>query len=328
MATILVAGGAGYVGSHACKALAQAGHVPVTFDNLVTGHEGAVGYGPFVQGDLLDPAAVEAVFADHRPDAVMHFAAFSDVGPSVTDPGRYWQNNVAGSLALAQAMQRHGVGVIVFSSTCATYGVASGANLTEDDPQAPVNPYGRTKLAVEQMLGDFGVAHGMRSVIFRYFNAAGADPDRQIGEDHRPETHLIPLVLDAASGRRAEITVFGTDYDTPDGTCIRDYIHVTDLADAHVRGLEYLLAGGESLALNLGSGTGHSVRAVIETAGQVTGLKVPVLDGPRRAGDPPRLVSGSARAAEMLGWQPKRSDLATLIGDAWAWHQTGKYRAE
>jgi len=327
MATVLVAGGAGYVGSHACKALAQAGHTPVTFDNFITGHEGAVRYGPLVRGDLLDPTAVEAAFVDHRPDAVMHFAAFSDVGPSVTDPGRYWQNNVAGSLALVQAMQRHGVGVIVFSSTCATYGVASGANLAEDDPQAPVNPYGRTKLAVEQMLGDFEVAHGLRSVIFRYFNAAGADPDREIGEDHRPETHLIPLVLDAASGRRESITVFGTDYDTPDGTCIRDYIHVSDLADAHVLGLEHLLSGGESLALNLGSGTGHSVRAVIETAGQVTGLTVPAVDGPRRDGDPPRLVSGSAQAAEVLGWQPTRSDLASLISDAWAWHQTGKYRA-
>ena len=326
MATVLVTGGAGYVGSHACKALARAGHVPVTFDSFVTGHAGAVRYGPLVQGDLLDGTSLTGAFRDHAPEAILHFAAFSDVGPSVTDPGRYWRNNVAGSLALFEAARDHGVRAAVFSSTCATYGEAGTANLTEDHLQAPINAYGRTKLAVEQMLADFGRAHGLAHVVFRYFNAAGADPDREIGEDHRPETHLIPLVLDAASGRRDQITVFGTDYGTPDGTCIRDYIHVTDLADAHVRGLNHLLEGGDSLALNLGSGTGHSVRAVIDTAQQVTGLSVPAADGPRRPGDPPRLVSGSDRAEHILGWRPEHSDLATMIRDAWSWHQTGKYR--
>ncbi|MEM0991277.1 MAG: UDP-glucose 4-epimerase GalE [Pseudomonadota bacterium] len=326
MATILVAGGAGYVGSHACKALARAGHIPVTFDNLATGHRAAVRYGPLVEGDLMDRAALAQAMQTHQPRAVMHFAALSEVGISVRQPDLYWEVNVTGSLNLFRAALDHGIQAAVFSSTCATYGLAAGQTLSEGDAQVPVNPYGRTKLAVEHMLGDLGHAYGLRSVMFRYFNAAGADPDREIGEDHRPETHLIPLVLDAASGRRESITVFGSDYDTPDGTCIRDYIHVADLAEAHVLGLERLLAGGESLALNLGSGTGHSVRAVIDGARAVTGLDIPVVEGARRAGDPPRLVSGSARAAEILGWQPARSDLATMIGDAWAWHQTGKYR--
>jgi len=327
MATVLVTGGAGYVGSHACAALARAGHLPVTFDSFVTGWRQAVRFGPSVEGDLLDAAALDRAFAEHRPEAVMHFAALSNVGESVAEPERYWRNNVCGSLSLLSAMGRAGVGAIVFSSTCATYGEARGDALTETDAQAPINPDGRTKLAVERMLCDIGAATGLRSVIFRYFNAAGAEPGSGIGEHHVPETHLIPLVLDAVSGRRETITVFGTDYPTPDGTCIRDYIHVSDLADAHVRGLEHLLAGGESLSLNLGSGSGHSVRAVIEAAGRVTGLPVPVVEGARRPGDPPRLVSGSALAADRLGWQVRRSDLETMIADAWAWHQTGGFRA-
>ncbi|MGF1445649.1 MAG: UDP-glucose 4-epimerase GalE [Pikeienuella sp.] len=326
MARVLVTGGAGYVGAHACRALAAAGHVPITFDNLSTGWRQAVRFGPLVEGDLLDPTSLDAAFSAQAPDAVMHFAAFSNVGESVAAPERYWRNNFAGSLTLLEAMQRHGVDRLVFSSTCAVYGAARGAVLTETDPRAPINPYGRSKLAVEHMIGDFGAAHGLRSVIFRYFNAAGAEPASGIGEHHVPETHLIPLVLDAVSGRRANITVFGTDYDTPDGTCIRDYIHVSDLAEAHLLGLEHLLAGGESLALNLGSGTGHSVRAVIETAAEVTGGPVPAVDGPRRPGDPPRLVSGSAQAAAALGWRCTRSDLWRMIADAWAWHQTGGYR--
>ncbi len=325
MAVVLVTGGAGYVGAHACQALAAAGHTPVTFDNFSTGWRAAVRFGPAVEGDLLAPGALDAAFETHAPEAVMHFAALSNVGESVRAPELYWRTNVAGSLALLEAMIRHGCPRIVFSSTCATYGEAAGTVLRETDAQAPINPYGRTKLAVERMIGDLGAAHGLTSVIFRYFNAAGADPGRRIGEHHVPETHLIPLVLDAISGRRDKITVFGTDYDTPDGTCIRDYIHVADLADAHLRGVDHLLAGGESLALNLGSGTGHSVRTVIETAARVTGLAVPAEDGPRRPGDPPRLVSGSALAEEALGWRCARSDLATMIADAWGWHQTGGY---
>ncbi len=317
-------GGAGYVGSHACKALAAAGHAPVVFDNLSTGWRAAVRWGPLVEGDLADRAALDAAFAAHAPEAVMHFAALSNVGESVARPDLYWRNNVSGSINLADAARAHGVGALVFSSTCATYGEA-GETLSESDPQAPVNPYGASKLAVERMLGDFHAAFGLRSVIFRYFNAAGADPDHEIGEDHRPETHLVPLVLDAASGRRDAITVFGSDYPTPDGTCIRDYVHVADLAAAHVLGLDWLLGGGEPLALNLGSGTGHSVRAVIETARRVTGSAVPVVDGARRPGDPARLVSGSALAERVLGWRPARSDLATIVADAWAWHQTGGY---
>lgn len=325
MAVVLVTGGAGYVGAHACKALAAAGHVPVVFDNLSTGWRSAVRYGPLVEGDLLDAAALDAAFVAHRPEAVMHFAALSNVGISVREPGIYWRNNVTGSLGLLEAMVRHGVGAIVFSSTAAIYGAARGEALVETDAQVPINAYGRTKLAVEQMLTDFAGSDGLRRVVFRYFNAAGADPAREIGEDHRPETHLIPLTLQAISGRRERITIYGTDYDTPDGTCIRDYIHVSDLAAAHVLGLERLLAGGESLALNLGSGSGHSVRAVIEAAGRVTGLPVPVEEGARRAGDPARLVSVSHLADQVLGWRRLRSDLDTMIADAWAWHQTGRY---
>ena len=325
MAVVLVTGGAGYVGSHACKALAAAGHEPVVFDNLSTGWRAAVRWGPLVKGDLLDRTALDAAFAEHRPEAVMHFAALSYVGDSVVRPDLYWRNNVAGSINLAMAAREHGVEALVFSSTCATYGEARGETLEETDPQEPVNPYGATKLAVERMLRDFSAAFGLRSVAFRYFNAAGGDPEREIGEDHRPETHLVPIVLDAASGRRDAITINGTDYPTPDGTCIRDYVHVSDLADAHVLGLQWLLDGGESLALNLGSGSGHSVRAVIEAARRVTGCRIPVIEGPRRAGDPARLVSGSEKAERLLGWKPARSALETIVSDAWGWHQTGGY---
>ena len=325
MARVLVTGGAGYVGAHACKALAAAGHEPAVFDNLSTGWRAAVRYGALIEGDLLDPAALERAFAEARPEAVMHFAALSDVAESVREPARYWRNNVAGSLALAEAMLRHGVRDIVFSSTCATYGAAEGEVLVETDRQEPLSPYGRTKLAVEHLLDDLAGAAGLRHVIFRYFNAAGADPDREIGEDHRPETHLIPLTLHAISGRRAGISIFGTDYPTPDGTCIRDYIHVSDLAAAHVAGLEHLRRGGEPQAFNLGSGHGHSVREVIREAGRVTGLPVPCTEAPRRPGDAVRLVSGSRRAEEILGWRCARSDLTTMIADAWAWDQTGGY---
>ncbi|MGD1923794.1 MAG: UDP-glucose 4-epimerase GalE [Paracoccaceae bacterium] len=327
MATILVSGGAGYVGSHACKALQAVGHEPVVFDNFSTGWRGAVQFGAHVEGDLLNPEDLAKAFEAHRPEAVMHFAAFSNVGESVQKPELYWRNNVTGSLNLFTAAREAGVETVVFSSTCATYGEALGDTLTEGDPQIPVNPYGRTKLAVEHLLGDFNAAFGMRAVIFRYFNAAGADPERRIGEDHRPETHLIPLVLDAASGRREKISIFGSDYPTPDGTCIRDYIHVDDLASAHVLGLDWLLDGGAPLALNLGTGSGYSVREVIDTARRVTQTDIPVEETGRRPGDPPQLVSGSALARETLGWEPVRSDLATMIGDAWGWHQMPRYES-
>jgi UDP-glucose-4-epimerase GalE len=325
MATVLVTGGAGYIGSHACKRLAEAGHLPVCFDNFGTGWRDAVKYGPLVEGDLLDPAALARAFAETRPDAVMHFAALSLVAESVADPGRYWRNNVLGSLNLLEAMREVGVDRLVFSSTAAVYGEPDVALIPEDAEQRPTNPYGATKLAVERMIADFAVAHGLRATVFRYFNVAGADPDCQIGEDHRPETHLIPIVLQAASGRRPRITINGVDYPTPDGACVRDYVHVSDLVEAHRLGLERLLAGEAGVTVNLGVGRGYSVREVIDRAEAVTGLSVPRTEGPRRPGDPARLVCDAARAAALLDWRPARSDLDAMIADAWAWSQRGGY---
>ena len=269
-ARILVTGGAGYIGSHVCKTLATAGYLPVVYDNLVYGHPRAVRWGPLEQGDLLDRQRLDEVIARHRPEAVLHFAAYAYVGESVEDPDKYYRNNVAVSLTLLEAMRGHGIGKLVLSCTCATYGVPRTIPIPEHHLQAPINPYGASKLMVERMLRDFEHAYGLRSVALRYFNAAGADPDTEIGEDHDPETHLIPLVLDAALGKRPSITVFGDDYDTPDGTCIRDYIHVTDLADAHVLALEYLEDGGISTAYNLGNGRGFSVRELIDCARRIT----------------------------------------------------------
>ncbi|MEX2518431.1 MAG: UDP-glucose 4-epimerase GalE [Paracoccaceae bacterium] len=323
-AKVLVTGGAGYIGSHACKLLKAAGHSSVVFDNLSTGWRQAVKFGSLIEGDLLDPHALRAAFAETRPDAVMHFAALSNVGESAEKPELYWRNNVAGSMNLLDAMRAAGVDKLVFSSTCATYGVTD-APLDETHGQAPINPYGQSKLAVERMIADYTV-HGLGAVIFRYFNVAGADPDAEIGEHHEPETHLVPILLDAIAGARPELVVNGDDYDTPDGTCIRDYIHVMDLARAHVLGLEHLLGGGGALTLNLGSGSGFSVREVIEAAEAATGLPAPCRIGPRRAGDPPRLVSGSALAERTLGWRPARSAMATMIADAWAWRATGLYK--
>ena len=325
MTTVLVTGGAGYIGSHACKALRAAGISPVTFDNLSTGWEQAVKFGPFERGDLLDRDRLDAVFARYQPDAVMHFAALSQVGESVAKPGLYWRNNVQGSMNLIEAMLAAGCRQIVFSSTCATYGDQDGVVLTEDTPQAPINAYGGSKRAIEEMLKDFGASHGLRSVIFRYFNVAGADPEAEVGEFHQPETHLVPLLLDAIAGRRPALTVHGTDYPTPDGTCIRDYVHVSDLVQAHVLGLEWLLGGRGSRVFCLGTGRGFSVREVIDHARLVTNRAVPVTEGDRRPGDATRLVSGSARAVEELGWRPARSNLADMIADAWRWHQTGGY---
>ncbi|WP_460273007.1 UDP-glucose 4-epimerase GalE [Celeribacter sp. ULVN23_4] len=323
--SVIVTGGAGYIGSHACKALRAAGYLPVTFDNLSTGWEDAVKFGPFEQGDLLDRARLDEVFAKYQPVAVMHFAAFSQVGESMKDPGKYWRNNVIGSLTLIEAAVAAGCMNVVFSSTCATYGDQDNVVLDEDSVQMPINSYGASKRAIEDILENFEQAFGLNAVIFRYFNVAGCDPEAEVGEFHQPETHLIPLMLDAISGKRAALTIFGTDYDTPDGTCIRDYVHVCDLVDAHVLGLKWLEDGKGSRVFNLGSGKGFSVREVIDHSRAVTNKEVPYVEGERRAGDCTKLVSGSERAVTELGWQPDRSNLSQMIGDAWRWHQTGHY---
>ena len=325
MTHILVTGGAGYIGSHACKALAQAGYVPVTFDNLNTGWQDAVKFGPFEKGDLLDRARLDEVFAKYQPAAVMHFAALSQVGEAMSEPGLYWKNNVLGSLNLIEATVAAECRNFVFSSTCATYGDQDNVVLDEDSAQHPLNAYGASKRAIEDILNDFQAAHGLNHVIFRYFNVAGADPEGEVGEFHRPETHLVPLMLDAIDGKRDGLTVFGTNYDTPDGTCIRDYVHVCDLVDAHILGLEWLERGNESRVFNLGTGSGFSVMEVIEHSKSVTNRPVPYTVGPRRAGDCTKLVSGSVRAETELGWKAKRSMLETMIADAWRWHQNGHY---
>jgi UDP-arabinose 4-epimerase len=315
-----VTGGAGYIGSHACKALAAAGLTPVVYDNLSRGFEWAVKWGPFEQGDILDQRRLEDVIRRHRPGAVMHFAAFAYVGESVAYPATYYRNNIIGSLALLDAMRAGGVDRIVFSSSCTTYGVKSAEPIGEDTPQAPVNPYGATKLAIEQALKDYGPAYGLRAVALRYFNAAGADPDGEIGEAHDPETHLIPLVLEAAAGGET-LTVFGDDYGTPDGTCIRDYVHVADLADAHVRALAAMDRRDGFQAFNLGTGHGLSNMEIIAAARRRTGREIPIQIGPRRAGDPPVLTADAGKAGRELGWTPKLSDVDGIIDTAWRWRQ-------
>jgi UDP-arabinose 4-epimerase len=319
--SVLVTGGAGYIGSHTCKALANAGFNPVTLDNLVYGHRDAVKWGPFIEGDLADRALLGQVMREHSVLAVIHFAAYAYVGESVRDPEKYFRNNVANTLNLLEAMRATNVGSIVFSSTCATYGVPETVPTRENDAQRPVNPYGESKLFVERALHWLGAAHGLRWAALRYFNAAGADPDGELGEDHDPETHLIPLVIEAALGRRPYIEVYGTDYATADGTAVRDYIHVTDLAEAHVLALRQLLGGRTSLAVNLGTGQGHSVRDVIRTVEAVSKLPVPVREGPRRPGDPPVLVADATLAEQVLGWTPRLSDLTTIVDAAFAWHR-------
>lgn len=324
---VLITGGAGYIGSHACKALARVGYVPVTLDNLSTGWRDAVKFGPLVEADLLDRTSLDAAFAQYNPIAVMHFAALSQVGEAMSEPAKYWRNNVCGSLNLMEAAIAAECRNFVFSSTCATYGDCDGEVLDEDAPQAPLNAYGASKRAIEDMLVDFGAAHGLRHVIFRYFNVAGADPEAEIGEFHRPETHLIPLILDAVDERRDALTIHGTDYPTKDGTCIRDYVHVMDLVDAHIQGLEWLRADKESRVFCLGTGEGFSVRDVIDATRHVTNRPVPMKEGPRRAGDAVKLVCGSRRAKSELGWTPTRSTMKQMIGDAWRWHQNGNYEA-
>jgi UDP-arabinose 4-epimerase len=320
MARVLITGGAGYVGSHCAKALAAVGHEGIVFDNLLFGHRHFVRWGELVEGDIRDSAALDATISAHRIDAVMHFAALADVGESVSAPGRYYDVNVHGTRVLLEAMVRAGIHAIVFSSSCAIYGEPDGMPIVEGTRPNPVNPYGFTKFVCERMMDDFDRAHGIKSARLRYFNAAGADPMAEIGEDHSPETHLIPLVLDAASGVRPAVQVFGTDYPTPDGTALRDYVHVCDLARAHVLALQYLLDHGQGIAVNLGSGEGVSVRQVIETVQRVTGRDVTALDSPRRPGDPSVLVADPKLARQVLGWVAEQSDLATIIDDAWRWH--------
>ena len=322
--TILVTGGAGYIGSHAVLALKNAGYGVVILDNLVYGHRDIVDRAlqvELVVGDTSDRTLLDNLFAKHKIDAVMHFSAYAYVGESVTDPAKYYRNNVIGTITLLEAMIGAGVNKLVFSSTCATYGVPQKIPLTEDHPQNPINPYGATKLMVERILSDFDAAYNFKSVCFRYFNAAGADPNGLVGEDHNPETHLIPLVLFAALGKRDSIAIFGTDYDTPDGTCIRDYIHVNDLASAHILGLKYLLNGGKSDFFNLGNGGGFSVKEVIEAARQVTGKEIKAVERERRPGDPPSLVGSSEKAIKTLGWSPEYPDIKNIISHAWQWHQ-------
>jgi UDP-arabinose 4-epimerase len=321
MRNILVTGGAGYIGSHACKALFKAGYSPIAYDNLSYGHKWAVKWGPLERGDILDRARLDEVIRRYNPSAIMHFAAYAYVGESVAEPGKYYKNNVLGSLILLEAARDHKISSFVFSSSCATYGIPHNFPINEKHAQNPINPYGATKLMVERMLADFGVAHDLQSVSLRYFNAAGADPDGDIGESHDPETHLIPLVLDAAAGTKPMITIFGSDYDTPDGTCIRDYVHVTDLADAHVLALQALEQGMSTTAFNLGNGQGFSVQQLIDVAGRITGKKIPVEKGSRRVGDPARLVGDASKAAECICWNPKFPDLDQIISTAWNWHQ-------
>jgi UDP-glucose-4-epimerase GalE len=324
VARVLVTGGAGYIGSHACKALARAGYEVVVYDSLIAGHREAVRHGTLVEGDITDLAAVRQALARHRIQAVMHFAAFLDVGESVREPAKYYRNNVGGALTVLEAMAAESVRYFVFSSTCATYGEPRETPIPETHPQAPINSYGDSKLAVERALPHFERACGISWVALRYFNAAGADPDGEIGEDHSPEIHLIPRAIDAATGGQG-LTVFGDDYPTPDGTCLRDYIHVADLADAHVKALQRIASGGASSAFNLGTGTPHSVRAVIDAVERVTGKRVPWTLGPRRAGDPAALYAAPGKARTELGWAPRFPDLDAIVGSAWRWHQSHRH---
>ena len=317
--TILVVGGAGYIGSHTCLDLANKGFQPVVFDNFSNGHREFVKWGPAEEGDIRDRARLDEVLAKHKPAAILHFAALIEVGESVKDPVSFYENNVIGTLTLLSAAQAAGINAFVFSSTCATYGLPQSVPLDETHRQVPINPYGRTKYIVEQALADYDQYKSLRSVVLRYFNAAGADFEGRIDEWHQPETHAIPLAIDAALGRRQGFKVFGSDYETRDGTCVRDYIHVLDLADAHVRAVEYLLKGGESVALNLGTGTGTTVRELLGAIEDVSNRPFPVEYIGRREGDSHTLVANNDKARDVLGWVPQY-DLSEIIRSAWAWH--------
>ena len=316
---ILVTGGAGYIGSHAVRLFLERGHDVWVYDSLTLGHRRSVPAERLLVGDLSETQRIDHAVVEKRIEAVVHFAAFAAVGESVQQPAKYYQNNLVNTLNLMECLRRAGVSRFIFSSTCATFGTPAQMPIAEDTPQQPINPYGRTKLAIEQALADYAQAYGWGYAALRYFNAAGAHASGTIGEDHDPETHLIPLVIFAAMGRRPHIEVFGTDYPTPDGTCIRDYIHVDDLAEAHLLALEKLQAG-QGMLYNLGIGRGYSVREVIRTVEEVTGKKVPVKEGPRRAGDPPVLIASSAKVQKELGWKPRYTDLRSIVETAWNWH--------
>ena len=321
MDPILVTGGAGYIGSHTCKCLAKAGFLPITYDNLSTGHEYAVKWGPFVKGDLSDQKLLNETFAQYKPKAVLHFAASAIVFESVLDPAKYYENNVGSTICLLNAMKQNNACDLIFSSTCATYGNPQTIPITESHPQEPINPYGRSKLMIEQMIRDYGSAYGLRSINLRYFNVAGADPDLEVGENHTPETHLIPSILHTVLGIQPEITVYGTDFESKDGSAVRDYIHVQDLSRAHVLALKLLLSEGRSDAINLGTTSGFSVFEIIEAVEKFCGKKVPIKLEKRRPGDPSILVADRQKAEKVLGWTPKLSDLPTIIDTAWKWQQ-------
>jgi UDP-glucose 4-epimerase len=318
---ILVAGGAGYIGSHMVQVLLDAGHQPITLDSLETGNRDAVPGGEFVQADIGDATALDSVLRAHRIDAVMHFASYIQVGESIKAPGKYYRNNVGATLTLLDAMVKAGVGHFIFSSTAAIFGEPEYLPIDENHPQRPINPYGVSKQIIERVLRDYAQAHGLRSVCLRYFNAAGAHPNGRLGERHDPETHLIPLLLQTATGRRERATIYGRDYDTPDGTCIRDYVHVVDLCDAHLLALKHLLEAGESTAFNLGNGNGFSVLEVMHVVQEVTGHTLQVRDAPRRGGDPARLIADSRLIRKRLGWCPRYSDLRTIVEHAWRFEQ-------
>lgn len=322
---ILVTGGAGYIGSHINKMLYQSGYETVVFDNLVYGHREAVKWGVPEVGDLADTNRLEEIFVKYDIDAVFHFAAYAYVGESVKNPQKYYNNNVANTLHLLDAMVKHNVKNIVFSSTCATYGVPEELPITEEMPQKPINPYGASKLMIERILSDYHDAYGLNYCCLRYFNAAGADLDSEIGESHMPETHLIPLILAAAAGDNANIKVFGTDYPTRDGSCIRDYIHVTDLADAHIKAMDYIKNGGKSACFNLGNCVGNSVLEVIAAAKEITGKDIPAVLDERRMGDPPILVGSSKKAEAVLGWKPQYGDIKIILEHAWKWYRNKRY---
>lgn len=321
---ILIIGGAGYIGSHINKELNKQGYKTVVFDSLVKGHKEAVKWGELYEGDLANIEDLRGVFKKYPIEAVLHFAAFIEVGESVKDPQKYYQNNVKNTLNLFQVMLENEVKKIIFSSTAATFGNPQYVPIDEKHPQFPINPYGQAKLMVEKILGDYDVAYGLKYVALRYFNACGADLDAEIGENHNPESHLIPLILDAAAGKREDIKIFGTDYPTPDGTCVRDYVHVIDLAQAHILALKYLMDGNESNNFNLGNGKGFSVKEMIDVTKKVTGIDFKVTEVERRAGDPPELVADSKKAKEILGWKPQYADLETIVSSAWKWHQKNK----
>jgi UDP-glucose-4-epimerase GalE len=316
---ILVTGGAGYIGSHCCKILAKLGFVPIVYDNLCRGHQSFVRWGPFEYGDILDSQRLTEVVLKYKPEAVIHFAGLAYVGESMIEPARYFRNNVGGSLVLLEVLRSCGVTNLIFSSTCATYGVPEIVPVPESHPQRPINPYGCTKMIVEQAIREFGRAYGLRYVILRYFNAAGADSDGDVGESHVPETHLIPLVLMAAKGTVQEVNIFGNNYDTPDGTCVRDFIHVSDLAEAHAVALKALMAGYDGGVFNVGTGRGHSVREVLDAARVITQRPIVEKICSRREGDPPMLVADSSRIRAALQWQPTRSSLSSILESAWKW---------